>query len=963
MADMSPDPVAVAPSAWALAHLGTPVLPASYWPPDNPWAVTFAHGQVVSNRSAGLVPAAGGGGGGGGPCGGGGGGLLWGWRRGWGGRGGGWGGGGWWVGGVWVVGGGGGGACGCGGAGGGGVGGLVGWFGGGGGGLVMVGGGVGVGGGGWGGVGLVCWGGWGWGGGGVLGGGVGSVAVSVWGGGGGGGVGGGGEGAGVGGGGGVGGGAGVRGGGWVGWGGGGGGAGWVWWGCGWGRGGGWCGWGGGGVLGVAARWGGGFVWWDPGARAAVRAGRRCSTSPAAMARSTPSTTSRTGRRVHIDGPADQLLHRRPATLTSLADRRAELPIGHRQPSRLGVAVAVGPLRIPGIEPPQQRLGQLRPGRRRLRTARARSRSARQFVRGRRHVEPDPDDDGVRRGLDQDAARLAGLPARRRQQQVVRPLERRLSPGRARTRLRPRPRPPAAASSPRSPPARSAAARPTWRARPRRRHPRAVEPPAPGVCSSATSTRPLGRPARRPAVGVRRADLGDDRDRAPSGRPRGRALAAGRRRRGSQRRHGCPWGATGSVTATLDARSASAAIRAGRSARDRHSRGRPAHHCGQARRPRTVAMTRPCTRARPGPSRSSTRKGKKTARERIEALLDEGSFVELDEFARHRSTQLRHGQEPPVRRRRRHRLRHGRRPPGLRVRQDFTIFGGSLGEVFGEKIVKVIDLAMKTGCPVIGINDCGGARIQEGVVSLGLYGEIFCRNVQASGVIPQISLIMGAARRRARLLPRAHRLHRHGRQDLAHVHHRPRRHQDGHRRGRRLRGARRRPHAQHQERCTRTTSPPTRTTRSTTSRRCSPTCRATTSTRLPVFDTEASTPTSEDRRVPRHAHPGLGQPALRHAPRSSSTCSTTATSSRCTRCSRRTSSCGFGRVEGHPVGRRGQPADALRRLPRHRRLGEGRPLRAHLRRVQHPGRSPSSTSPASCPAPTRSGTASSAAARS
>jgi propionyl-CoA carboxylase beta chain len=75
-------------------------------------------------------------------------------------------------------------------------------------------------------------------------------------------------------------------------------------------------------------------------------------------------------------------------------------------------------------------------------------------------------------------------------------------------------------------------------------------------------------------------------------------------------------------------------------------------------------------------------------------------------------------------------------------QDFTVFGGSLGQVFGEKIVKVMDLAMKTGCPIIGINDSGGARIQEGVVSLGLYGEIFRRNVHASGVIPQISLIMG-----------------------------------------------------------------------------------------------------------------------------------------------------------------------------------------------------------------------------
>ncbi|GAA0383451.1 acyl-CoA carboxylase subunit beta [Micromonospora gifhornensis] len=136
------------------------------------------------------------------------------------------------------------------------------------------------------------------------------------------------------------------------------------------------------------------------------------------------------------------------------------------------------------------------------------------------------------------------------------------------------------------------------------------------------------------------------------------------------------------------------------------------------------------------------RGKKTARERIDLLLDEGSFVELDEFARHRSTNF--GLDRT-------------RPYGDGVitgygtidgrqvcvfAQDFTVFGGSLGEVFGEKIVKVMDLAMKIGCPVIGINDSGGARIQEGVVSLGLYGEIFFRNVRASGVIPQISLIMG-----------------------------------------------------------------------------------------------------------------------------------------------------------------------------------------------------------------------------
>ena len=137
------------------------------------------------------------------------------------------------------------------------------------------------------------------------------------------------------------------------------------------------------------------------------------------------------------------------------------------------------------------------------------------------------------------------------------------------------------------------------------------------------------------------------------------------------------------------------------------------------------------------------KGKMTARERIEQLFDEGTFVELDELARHRSTAF--GLEKT-------------RPYGDGVitgygtidgrqvcvfSQDFTVFGGSLGEVYGEKITKVMDLAIKTGCPIIGINEGAGARIQEGVVSLGLYGEIFRRNVHASGVIPQISLIMGS----------------------------------------------------------------------------------------------------------------------------------------------------------------------------------------------------------------------------
>ncbi|GLZ38551.1 acyl-CoA carboxylase subunit beta [Actinokineospora sp. NBRC 105648] len=137
------------------------------------------------------------------------------------------------------------------------------------------------------------------------------------------------------------------------------------------------------------------------------------------------------------------------------------------------------------------------------------------------------------------------------------------------------------------------------------------------------------------------------------------------------------------------------------------------------------------------------KGKMTARERIDLLLDPGSFIELDELARHRSANFGLEKNRPygdgvVTG---HGTVDGR--PVCVFSQDVTVFGGSLGQVYGEKIVKVMDLAIKTGRPIIGINEGGGARIQEGVVSLGLYGEIFSRNVRASGVVPQISLIMGA----------------------------------------------------------------------------------------------------------------------------------------------------------------------------------------------------------------------------
>ena len=135
-------------------------------------------------------------------------------------------------------------------------------------------------------------------------------------------------------------------------------------------------------------------------------------------------------------------------------------------------------------------------------------------------------------------------------------------------------------------------------------------------------------------------------------------------------------------------------------------------------------------------------GKLTARERLDLLLDPGSFVELDAFVTHRATEFgldeeRYLGDGVV-------TGHGTIDGRLVCifSQDFTVFGGSLSEAYAEKICKVMDLAMKVGAPLIGLNDSGGARIQEGVASLGGYAEIFLRNVLASGVVPQISVIMG-----------------------------------------------------------------------------------------------------------------------------------------------------------------------------------------------------------------------------
>src|SRR6202167_1022817 len=143
-----------------------------------------------------------------------------------------------------------------------------------------------------------------------------------------------------------------------------------------------------------------------------------------------------------------------------------------------------------------------------------------------------------------------------------------------------------------------------------------------------------------------------------------------------------------------------------------------------------------------------REGKLSARERIDLLLDEGTFEEMDKLVRHPSREF--GMQDQV-------IDgdgfvtgwgaiHGR--PAYVFAQDFTVFGGSLSEANAKKIVKIMDLALKTGAPVIGLNDSGGARIQEGVLSLAGYADIFLRNTLSIGVIPQISAIMGPCARGA-----------------------------------------------------------------------------------------------------------------------------------------------------------------------------------------------------------------------
>ena len=184
-------------------------------------------------------------------------------------------------------------------------------------------------------------------------------------------------------------------------------------------------------------------------------------------------------------------------------------------------------------------------------------------------------------------------------------------------------------------------------------------------------------------------------------------------------------------------------------------------------------------------------GKLTARERLEKLFDAGTFVELDMFVEHRCTNFEmdktvapgdgvitgFGQV------------NGR--PAYAFAQDFTVIGGSLGEMHAKKITKLQDMAMRMGAPLVGINDSGGARIQEGVDSLSGYGEIFFRNTLASGVIPQISVLVGPSAGGAVVLARLDGLRLHGQGHRQDVHHGAGRDQGGHRGGDLRRGAGRR----------------------------------------------------------------------------------------------------------------------------------------------------------------------------
>ena len=300
-------------------------------------------------------------------------------------------------------------------------------------------------------------------------------------------------------------------------------------------------------------------------------------------------------------------------------------------------------------------------------------------------------------------------------------------------------------------------------------------------------------------------------------------------------------------------------------------------------------------------RAQHARGKLTARERLDLLLDPGSFVELDAFVTHRATRVRLDEQ---------RVLgdgvvtgHGTIDGRLVFvfSQDFTVFGGSLSEAYAEKICKVMDLAMKVGAPIIGLNDSGGARIQEGVV----VARWLRRHLPAQrpGVRRRAADLgdHGAVRRRRGLLAGDHRLHDHGRGHELHVRHRPERREGRDPRGRRLRSA-----------------SAARATHTTTQRRRAPRRAATRPTALdaarrilgvPAAEqpraTRRASPTTDpaDRRDAgaRHDRPGRSVAAVRHARRHRRASSTTATSSRSSRAGRANIIVGFARLGGRSVG--------------------------------------------------------------
>ena len=293
-------------------------------------------------------------------------------------------------------------------------------------------------------------------------------------------------------------------------------------------------------------------------------------------------------------------------------------------------------------------------------------------------------------------------------------------------------------------------------------------------------------------------------------------------------------------------------------------------------------------------------------------------------------------------------------------QDFTVFGGSLSEVFAEKICKVMDMAVKYGCPVIGINDSGGARIQEGVVSLAGYAEIFWRNVQASGVVPQLSLVLGPCAGGAVYSPAITDFVLMAEESSYMFITGPRRREDGDRARRcpsRSSAAQRRTR---RSRASRTSPRPTRRRASRTRATCSRSCPQNNLERAPYaapsdpvdreepeLDTfipdEATKPYDMKQVIAKVVDDGE---FLEVQPRFAENIV-----------------CGFARLGGHSVGVVGQPAGGARGRARHRRVREGGPVRPHLRRVQHPARHLRRRARASCREPSRSGAGSSGTARS